>query len=51
MIEKGGPNLGRAREGRFDENNELGIPEYPLLMDGLLKIRNEMERTCCSRVL
>ena len=28
MIEKGGPNLGRARVGRLDEDNELGIPSY-----------------------
>ena len=24
MMEKGGPNLGRARVGRLDEDNELG---------------------------
>ena len=29
MIEKGGRNLGRARVGRFDEDNELRNPEYP----------------------
>ena len=27
MIEKGGPNLGRAREGRFDDT-ELANPRY-----------------------
>ena len=39
MIEKGGPNLGRAREGRFDEDTELANPGYRREMD-----RNEVER-------
>ena len=46
MIEKGGPNLGRVRVGRLDEDNEPGIPEYPSGNGRLLKIRNEMERKC-----
>ena len=33
---------------RLDEDNELGNPEYPSGMDGVLKIRNEMERKCLS---
>ena len=43
MIEKGGQNLGRARVGRLNEDNELGSSRY---LDRLLKIRNEMERKC-----
>ncbi len=37
IIEKGGPNLGRAREGRLNEDNELGNPRY---LDRLLKIKD-----------
>ena len=28
MIEKGGQNLGRAREGRFDDDTKLANPRY-----------------------
>ena len=37
MIEKGGPNLGRARVGRLNEDNELGSSRY---LDRLLKIKD-----------
>ena len=43
MIEKGGPNLGRAREGRFDDETKLaklGNPGYP----GSWMDREEIER-------
>ena len=37
MTEKGGQNLGRARVGRLDEDNELGSSRY---LDILLKIKD-----------
>ena len=37
MIEKGGPNLGRAIVGRLDEENELGIPRYPAGIGWIVK--------------
>ena len=49
MIEKGGPNLGRARVGRLNEDNELGRSrdiQWEWIDCERLKIRNEMERLC-----